>query len=185
MDKLIKNFNKILEKDNLFIQATSIQINKLKALFGDGVDKIVDFYARYQPYDIPMLKSYVQLLGIDNIIEENTNAEPGKYLAEYGVYVFALTVGGNVLCIDTNNAKDGDTSVLIADSNFCSYNEFRKCVEIGIIPEEVMEQFTNEEIIPMNYTNITKCLKKVEDSFMQFMLKLSNDEYEDIEEYLE
>lgn len=68
---------------------------------------------------------------------------------------------------------------------FCSYNEIYECVEIGIVPEDVLEQIPQNEILRLNYPNITKCLRKIEDSFIEFMLKLSNDEYEDIEEYLE
>ncbi|WP_448821813.1 hypothetical protein [Cetobacterium sp.] len=132
-----------------------------------------------------MLSSYVQLIGIDNIIVENTNAEPGKYLAEYGVYVFAITVGGNVLCIDTNDVKEGDASVLIADSNFCSYNEVYDCIEIGIVPEMLLDDLSNNGIVRLNYMNIKKCLNKIDDSCLDFMMKLSNEEYEDIEEFLE
>ena len=185
MYQIIKNFNKILGKGDSFTQASPIQINKLKTLFGNEVSKVIEFYSKYQPYNVPMLNSYVQLIDIDNIIEENTNAEPGKFLSKFGVFVFALTVGGNVLCINTNDTKNGDASVLIADANFCSYNEFYKCIEIGIAPEEVFEQLEENEILPLNYSNIIKCLRKIEDSFMEFMLKLSSNEYEDIEEYLE
>lgn len=185
MDQIIENFKRIYEKEDLFIPATPMQMNKLENLLGAEVSKIIDFYREHQPYNMPMSKSYVQLLDIDNMISENTNAEPGKYLAEHGVFVFALTVGGNVLCIDTNHVESGDASVLIADANFCSYNEIHKCIEIGIVPDEVLAQLAENEIFPLNYSNITKCLRKIEDSFMDFMLKLSNDEYEDIEEYLE
>ena len=185
MHQIIKNFNNIFEKEDLFIEASPMQINELKDLFGNDVSKVLDFYSKYQPHNVPMLNSYVQLIDINRIIEENTNGEPGKCLAEYGVYVFALTVGGNVLCIDTNDIKNGDASVLIADVNFCSYNEIYECVEIGIVPEDVLEQIPQNAILRLTYPNITKCLRKIEDSFIEFMLKLSNDEYEDIEEYLE
>lgn len=185
MKQIAENFKRIYEKEELFIEATPMQISKLEGLLGNKVCKIIDFYKNYQPYDIPMSKSYVQLLDIEGIVLENTNAEPGKYLAEYGVIVFAVTVGGNVLCIDTNSANDGDASVLIADANFCSFNESLECVEIGIVPDEIYEQLIENEAVILNYENITKCLNKIENSFMEFMLKLSNDEYEDIEEYLE
>ena len=185
MKQIVENFKRIFEEEELFIQATSAQISKLENLLGKNVGKIIDFYREYQPYNMPMTESYVQLLDIDNIISENTEAEPGVYLADFGVFCFALTVGGNVLCIDTNDAKNGDASVLIADANFCSYNEFYNCVEIGIAPEEVLEQLADDELLPLNYPNLKKCLTKIEDSFMDFMLKLSNDEYEDMEEYLE
>ena len=185
MDKIINNFMEKFENEDLFIEATPEQINRLKELWGNGAGAVIDFYSKYQPYEIPMTESYVQLLDIDRMIMESTNAEPGKYLAEYGVYVFAVTVGGNVLCIDTNDIHNGVPSVRIADSGFCDFNEFYECAEIGIVPEEVMDEFPEDEMIPLNYENIALCMKKIEDSFFDFMLKLSNDEYEDIEEYLE
>ena len=185
MNQIVENFKKAFQNEDLFIRSTPAQMEKLERLMGGEVGRIIDFYREFQPYNVPMSKSYVKLLDIDNMLLENTNAEPGKYLAEYGCFVFALTVGGNVLCIDTNNVKSGDASVLIADANFCSYNEIYECTEIGIIPDEVLEQLADNEIVPLNYPNIVKCLKKVEDSFFAFMLKLSNDEYEDIEKFLE
>ena len=185
MNQIIKNFERIFERQDLFVEATPDQMEKLKRLFGSEVSKIIEFYGKYQPYNMPMSKSYVQLLDIENMIMENTKAEPGKYLADHNVFVFAVTVGGNVLCIDANSITCGDASVLIADVNFCSYNEIHDCVEIGIAPDEVLEQLAENEMLLLNYENIVKCLRKIDDSFMNFMLKLSNDEYEDIEEYLE
>lgn len=185
MKEVIEKFNNMYENEDLFCPASDEQISKLSNLFGNNVKKIIDFYRKYQPNNIPMLDSYVQLLGIDKILLENTTAEPGKYLAENGVYVFALTVGGNLLCIDANDCKEDDASILIADCNFCSYNENYKCVEIGIVPDELMEDMLQDGIVILNYPNIKKCLKKIESSFEVFMNKLSNGEYDDIEEYLE
>lgn len=185
MKEVIEKFNNMYENEDLFCPASDEQISKLSNLFGNNVKKIIDFYRKYQPNNIPMLDSYVQLLGIDKILLENTTAEPGKYLAENGVYVFALTVGGNLLCIDANDCKEDDASILIADCNFCSYNENYKCVEIGIVPDELMEDMLKDGIVILNYPNIKKCLKKIESSFEVFMNKLSNGEYDDIEEYLE
>ena len=95
------------------------------------------------------------------------------------------------MCIDTNDVKDGDASVLLADHDFCSYNEFYDGVEISIAPKEVMEGYINKykenpdcDILRLNYPNIKRCLLQIEDSFFEFMRKLSMNEYEDIEEYL-
>jgi len=182
----IQNFYDMFKNDDLFCRATDEQISKLSSLFGHNVYKIIDFYREYQPNNLPMLDSYVRLLGIDAIMLENTNGEPGKYLAEYGVYVFAVTVGGNVLCIDTNDyTEDGDASVLIADSSFCSYNQYHNCVEIGIVPKELRSEMLGQGVIKLNYQNIKKCLTSIESSFYVFMEKLSNNEYDDIEEFLE
>lgn len=184
MLELVQNFYNTFNNKEIFCCASDDQIRNLSDLFGKKVNKIIDFYRQYQPNNIPMLDSYVKLLDIDNIIMENTVAEPGRYLAEYGVYVFALTVGGNVLCIDSNECTDDDASILIADSNFCTYNEFYKCVEIGDIPDELVDNLMKEGIVRLNYLNIKKCLKKIESSFFTFMKKLSKNEYGDIEDYL-
>ena len=184
MDKLIKNFNKMYGREDLFVQANSEQVEKLINLFGDKVYKIIEFYSKYQPDNLPMLDSYVRLLGIDSIIEENKNICPGIYLSKYGVYVFATTAGGHGLCIDTNDVKNGDASVLIADHDFCSYNELYDCVEIQIAPDKVFDKLADNEILPLNYPNIKKSLPKIESSFIKFMKKLSMNRYEDIEEYL-
>lgn len=184
MIQVAANFKELLKREDLFDKATTVQENELRNLLKDGANNVVEFFINYQPYNIPMLDSYVKLIGIDNIIIENTKSEPGKYLAQFGVFVIAVTVGGNVICIDTNDAKDGDPSVLIADANFCSYNQFWDCIEIGIVPDDVTEQLQENELLCLNYDNIKKCLNKIEDSFIEFMLKLSKNQYDDIEKYL-
>ena len=184
-EKVVKNLKKILSEENLFVPATDEQIRKLEELVGKKVEKFIDFYQNYQPYKMPMLDCYVQLLDIDNIIMENTYGEPGKYLAQYGVYVFALTAGGNVLCIDTNDIHHGDASVLIAEADFCFYNESLQCIEISNAPEKVFDMLEDDEVLVLNYPNIKKSLCKLEKSFAKFMLKLSKNKYEDVEEYLD
>lgn len=184
MYEFMNGFYEMFGKENIFCKATIDQINQLKALWGDNVYKIIELYTNYQPNNMPMLESYVQLLGIDSIIDENTIAEPGKYLAQFRVYPFALTVGGNLLCIDTNECHNGDADVLIVDSNFCSYNKNYDCIEIGIIPNDIANDFSSEKIIKLNYENICKYVHKVEESFILFMYKLSRNEYDDIEDFL-
>ena len=181
----IENFEKMFsDKSDVFCAATPDQITKLKKLFGDNVNKIIDFYSGHQPNHLPMLDCYLSLLGIDHILMENISGEPGKYLAGYGVYVFAVTVGGNVLCIDTNNCTDGDAAVLIADANFCSYNECHDCIEIGVLSDELYMELEEDRIVRLNYYNIKKCLTMIESSFFTFLNKLSRNEYEDIEAFL-
>ena len=53
------------------------------------------------------------MLDIESILDENTNFAPGSYLSQFGVFVFATTVRGNGICIDTNDCKNGDPAVLI------------------------------------------------------------------------
>ena len=92
----MKNITKYILKSISYIIITIVAFLAMilvgVKLFGIEVNKIIEFYKEYQPYNMPMTKSYVQLLDIDNIIIENTNAEPGKYLAEHKVFVFAVTV---------------------------------------------------------------------------------------------
>lgn len=183
--KVVENFEKMFEGENLFIQSTDEQMEKLEKLVGKEVKKFIDFYRDYQPYEIPMLDCYVSLLDIDNIIIENTCGEPGKYLAEYGVYVFALTVGGGVICIDTNSVRNGDASVLIADSDYCLYDERSQQVEIANAPEKAFDKLKDDEALVLNYPNIKKSMCKVEKSFEKFMVKLSKNKYKDMEEYLD
>ncbi len=89
------------------------------------------------------------------------------------------------MCIDTNTAANGDAFVYIADADLVFHNESTDRMEIGVIPEDVAEKLADNEPLLLNYPNIIGCLRKVENSFMKFLLKLSMDKYEDIEEYLE
>ena len=184
MYEFMNNFYEMFSNEDAFCTATKEQINQLKNLWGNNIYKITELYEKYQPNNIPMLESYVKLLGIDSIIDENTIVEPGKYLSQFGVLVFALTVGGDLLCIDTNKHHDGDACVLIVDSNFCSYNEIHDCIEIGIVPDDFIIDYSQGNIIKLNYDNICKYIHKVEDSFILFMSKLSRNEYDDIEDFL-
>ena len=186
MENIIQNFNERFGSTDLFVESNSEQMKKLKTLLGNKVNRILDFYNKYQPSNLPTI-SGIGLCDIEHIIEENTDLAPGIYLAEYGVYVFATTIGGNALCIDTNDVRDGDASVLIADANFCSFNEDFNCVEIEIAPEEVWDEYdeADDDVLHLNYPNIKKCLPKVENSFLEFIRKLSLNEYENIEKYLE
>ena len=92
----------------------------------------------------------------------------------------------NPICIDINNVIDGDAAVYIADSNFCAYNDDLEMVEIVWPSEEFIEIVgDNDEPIELTYENALLCMKKVEDSFICFLEKLSRNEYEDLEELLE
>ena len=185
MFQLVNEFKNEYGREDLFCEATKEQYEQLEKLIGKNVYNIIDFYKQNQPHNIPMLKSYVRLLDIEHIIHENTELIPGKYLAQCGFFVFATTVGGNVLCIDSVSSKDGDANVYIADYMFCEYNEKLDCVEICIVPENVELEKNQEGIIELNHENIVRCLKKVDDSYFTFMEKLSRNEYEDIEAFLD
>lgn len=190
MESIVKNICNIFKEkgingmDSFFCQATESQIDKLRNLVGDNVDKVLEFYGKYQPVNVPQLPCYLKLLDIEAIIEENSYGEPSMYLSKYGVITFGVTAGGNAVCLDTNNAINGDPAVLIADSAFCYYDDDSKEVLVSLIPEEVEDQFDLSEPIVMNYDNIKLCLKKINDSFVDFLMKISENYYQDIEEYL-
>jgi len=131
-----------------------------------------------------MLDSYVNLLDIEAIFREKEDHEPGCYLAEYGVFVIAVTVGGNVVCLDTNDVTDGDAAILISNLDFCMYNDEKDIVEAVDIPDDVYDDYSGNGPILLNYDIIKRSLPKIADSFYEFMLKLSKNEYDDIEELL-
>lgn len=184
MKQIAKNFIEMCGNEDAFIEASSAQAEMLTDLIGEECSAVIEFFTKFQPNNLPMTESYVSLLNIEKIIAENA-VEPGEFLAEYGVYVIAVTAGGNAVCVDTNNMTDGDPSVLIADSGFCAYNDSLGCVEITVAPDEVLDELDDDEILPLNYENIVRCLPQIEESFTEFMSKLSVNEYDDIEEYLD
>jgi len=187
MERVVNNIKKMFKNkdigsvENLFGKATEEQLEQLRDLVGVDVYKVIEFYANYQPIDVPMLPCYLSLLDIDSIVEENTYGEPGKYLAKYGVFVFGVTVGGNVVCIDTNNINNGDPVVLIADSGFCYYDEDEEDVVVALIPDEVVDQFDLSQETILDYKSIKLCLKEISHSFVDFLINLSEEQYDDIE----
>lgn len=187
-ENIVANFQKLFGETEspLFVPAAKEEFEKLQRLVGDKASKFLEFYERYQPqHGFPPLDCYLNLLDIDSILREHQDLAPGIYLAEYGVFVFATTVGGDVVCIDTNNCKDGDPAVLIASHTFCAYNEDLGCVELYDVPDTVGDAYEDAAYIPLNYANIKKGMPKIEKSFLKFMDKLSRNKYEDIEEYLD
>ena len=189
-EKIIGNFETMfgqeVDGEPLFKQTTTQQLEKLKGLVGNSVTAFVDFYKECQPcHGFPTLDCYVNLLDIESILDENTNLAPRNDLSQFGVFVFATTVGGNGICIDTNDCKDGDPAVLIASCGFCFYNEEKQYIEIADAPDDVMDEYADDEPIILNYPNIKKCLPRIEKSFLKFMDKLSRNCYDDIEEYLD
>lgn len=194
MKSIINNFVNLMKEDGfeeaeiVFEKSEQTKIEKLNALVGDNVNKVLEFYREYEPIELPMLPCYLRLLNIDAIIDENTCGEPGMHLAKYGVFTIGVTVGGNVVCIDTNNAKNGDPGVVLFDSNFCYYDAEKDIVRVGYIPGSAMHLFDltdKSQITVLNYENIQKCGYKICDSFVEFLEKLSTNYYEDIEELLD
>ena len=143
-EKIISNFTKILDETEapLFAPPTEEQLEKLRQLVGNKVPKFIDFYEKYEPqHGFPTLDCYLNLLDIDDILTENQDGEPGEHLAKYGVFVFATTVGGDLVCIDANNCKDGDPAVLVASHTFCSYNYDLGCFELYDVPDSFSDEY--------------------------------------------
>lgn len=191
MYEFVKNFYDMFgkDRDDLFCRASDEEMEHLSRLFGPNVEKITEFWREHQPDNLPLLAG-AWILKIDEIFWENNSEDTtGYWLAKYGVYVFATTIGGDLVCIDTNDCKDGDASVLIADHGFCWYDDADDIVKIDTIPKraakEVAKEFLEKGVIALNYPNIKKCLTKLESSFLLFMEKLSRNEYGDIEDYFE
>lgn len=194
MKKIVDNLIKVFLEDGadeseiIFQKATEEQMQQLQDLMGDNAKKVLEFYREYQPEEVPMLPNYLSLLNIDGIVEENTCAEPGMHLAKYGVITIGVTVGGNVVCIDTNDVSNAGPKVLLFDSNFCYYDNEDDIVRIGYIPSSAKHLFSlsdSQKATTLSYENIQKCGHVLSVSFMDFMEKLSCNYFEDIEEFLD
>ena len=194
MNNIVNNLIKVFLEDGadeteiVFSKSSEAQMEQLQGLVGDNATQVLEFYKEYQPVEVPMLPNYLSLLNIDGIVEENTCAEPGMHLAKYGVITIGVTVGGNVVCIDTNDVSDLGPKVLLFDSNFCYYDEEEDIVRIGHIPSRAKHLFelsNAQKATTLSYANILKCGYVLSQSFMDFMEKLSNNYFEDIEEFLD
>lgn len=171
--------------ENNFKEATLEERQELIDLIGNKPSQFIDFYTKFQPFEVPTFwNSDVGLLSIERMVEESSNYAPSVYLSKLGIFTFAVTTGGNIIAIDINETKNGDTSVYIFDHEFC-YEEY-KTNELRInkfcISEEAQDYFGNEPI-EFTYENVKRSEIKIEDSFIRFMQKLACDEYDDIESY--
>lgn len=148
-------------------------------------ETIVAFYRDYEPQNFPALSGGIRLLRLEQIKEENASATPSMFLIKYGLLTVATTIGGNVICLDLNEIKNDEPRVLIADQAFCSYNDDLDIVECVIVPDDIADNYSDDEPIVLTYDLIKSCLPQIADSFSDFLMKLANEEYEDIEnEYL-
>lgn len=179
------NLSKVLiqenSSNNLFVPTSKDQLYELTELVGNTASQFIEFYKDNQPSRFPSLKSKTTLLDIQSIIEENRDLAPGAYLSKLGIYVFAVTIGGNVICIDVNDMKEGDPVVLIIDHTFCYCDEDEEEIEIVNLPSYIDESEVPDEDFEFNYNNVRKFVYKIEDSFVEFMKKFSLDQYDDLE----
>lgn len=188
-EEIIKNFKMTFfeEGSTLFTKAKGEDIQELKELFGIKMEKVIDFYANYEPNEIPMLNCNIQLHNIERILDENYRGEPGKYLAMYGVYVFATTIGGGCVCLDTNNIVNGEPSILAVDSSFAYFDNEHDCIGIYLWKNNYKDygiDIYNDKLLQLNAENIQKFNCKISDSFSDFLYDLSVNKYDDIENYL-
>ena len=102
--------------------------------------------------------------------------------------MFAVTIGGDAVCIDTNDTKDGDPVVLIIDHSLLYFDadDYEEEVEIEIanLPSYIDEDDFTDEDFEFNYENVRKFVYKIEDSFVEFIKKYSQNLYGDFESYL-
>lgn len=170
--------------EEFFTSTSMSQINKLVNLVGDSPVEFIEFYRENQPNSIPGLRSNTILLNVDGILEENTDLAPGTYLSKLGIYVFAVTIGGNVICIDINDMENGDPVVLIVDHSFCYCESDDSEIEIVNLPSYINESDLLDEDFEFTHQNVRKFVYKIEDSFVRFMERYSLNQYDDLEMYL-
>lgn len=182
----LKNVFSDYNSEKFFVDTFAEQLHKLIGLVGESPVKFVEFYSEKQPNEMPNMKSYATLYCIDRIIEENTELAPGAYLAKLGIFVFAVTSGGNVICIDINDMNNGDPTVLLIDQSFCCGEEddIDSEVEIVNLPSYIDEDDYSDEDFEFNYENVRKFVYKIEDSFTEFVRKYSLNQYDDLEKKL-
>ncbi|MEO3943971.1 SMI1/KNR4 family protein [Gorillibacterium sp. CAU 1737] len=146
---------------------------------------VVDFYRNFEPNSLPPLSGGVVLLGLEAIKGENSTASPSMYLLKHGLLTFATTIGGHVIGMDLKDMQNNEPRVVIADYSFCSYNEDLQVVECVHVPDEVANYYSDDEPIVLSYDVIKECLPQVAASFSTFLIKLADEEFENIErEYL-
>lgn len=148
-------------------------------------DTVVDFYCNFKPQNLPVLSGGIRLMALESIKEENSSASPSMYFIKYGLLTIATTIGGHVICLDLNKIDNNEPSVVIADYSFCSYNDDLNVIECINVPDEIADNYSDDEPIILSYSLIKSCLPQIATSFSEFLTQLSNEQYENIEaEYL-
>ena len=188
-EEMIRHFSELfpaIPSEELFAPAKPKDLDALVELFGGRAERVIEFYRQYEPQNLPMLPCYAGLCDIAGILAEN-RCETGQYLAACGVFVIGTTVGGGLICIDTNEEQNGDPSVRVMDHSFTYYDEETRCAKIflwrgnwGNYGVDVSRDGT-PEVTP---ANIQRYSHRLSESFTDFFYALSVNQYEDIEEYV-
>lgn len=194
MEEIFTGLCRVLKNEGMenpekyFHKASPEEVQKLTELAGTQVSEFTGFYAEYCPREVTGFhKADVRLLNVEGIRREVEEMAPGCFLKEFGIFVFATTAGGHVLAIDTNDVKNGDPRVLIMDNNFI-YEDFESPDKIKIneafVSKESEEYFSNGEA-EATLENVRRGAIELEGSFVRFLQKLSNDQYDDVEKFMD
>jgi hypothetical protein len=147
--------------------------------------KVLSFYRSYDPKSLPMFDCYVSLLGLPVIRDWNATAEPSVFLTRFGLVTFAVTVGGHSVCMDLNQVNADEPRVILVDQRLCYYDMQSRSVEWGGLPEKVYEEFRSAgKSVDLSYELIARCCPEIAPTFSEFLRKLAEGEYEDLEAFL-
>ena len=135
--------------------------------------KIIDFYREYSPSRNLIIHGGINLFSLNNMKKENSDLAPSAYLIKYGVFAFANTFGGNAICMDLNMISEGEPRIIIADhSVFCDK-------ELYIFRNGQMEN------LELSYDVIKEIAPQICSKFTNFLEMAANEEFDDIENFLE
>ena len=156
LDELISSANGIEFKETM-----PEDFEKLKKLYNGKIpDTLSDYLKKHMPADDVRLhagKAFVYY-GIEEMIEENTDAVPGCNLHPMGLYTFASLENGDSICFDSN------------DPSFPVYLCSHSMLEDG---KEILADYGKTKL-PFEYENIlqvSKCLGSSFDEFVMNMIK--------------
>lgn len=126
--------------------------------------KEIEEYLRFCLTEEGYQASGIYVNSLASILDENMpNVAPGGYINKFGYLVIGTSVGGNVVCFDSNSGK-----VYWADH--ISFNE----AEISYKNRETGEWI----YLPFSEENILKALVLLDDDIETFLNKLLEDELE-------
>jgi hypothetical protein len=155
-DELISSINGIQ-----FKETKPEELEKLKELYGGKIpDTLLDYLKKHVPADRTKLHARFACVfyGIEEMIEENTDAVPGCNLHPMGLYTFASLENGDSICFDSN------------DPSFPVYLCSHSMLEDG---KEILADYGKTKL-PFEYENIlqvSKCLGSSFDEFVMNMIK--------------